>query len=235
MESVAFGWVGPSRARAVRAAARARLDAWRRGWLGEDTALELCATDSDGGAGTAWRRLSSGEGVAYVRAEVTDARALGQRLVGTVATRDAQLAERLGSRCLSDLLEALAGAPGVEQEGISPRLGRSRGVGVALECADVCLELHLDSALCDALVPRTRAPRTLARRSDAIGTLSADLNVVLDLGALKLGDVASLKPGDLLKSSVRVGSLVAVTRPDGSVVRTGQLAAANGHRAVTII
>jgi flagellar motor switch/type III secretory pathway protein FliN len=49
-----------------------------------------------------------------------------------------------------------------------------------------------------------------------------------------LARLSSLRPGDVLQTSVRVGGLVQLTAADGTVARVGQLVADGEHRAIRI-
>jgi hypothetical protein len=164
---------------------------------------------------------------------------LGGALAGCVATRDGGLATALGARALHELACALLGVDTVAiaagERSSRDLAARAAGLLVRVQVADVSLWLHADAALCSHWLPERRAsPRALVKRRDAIRPLDAQLVVSLPLGPLSLVDLSGLRPGDVLRTQVRVGGLVRLTSTDGTVARVGHLVANGENRAIRI-
>lgn len=231
-------WTGPTRRAALQREVERRLQGWASGWLRGDERPVLSAADPLP-ARLSWSVATAPSGELAVGLVHDGLEALGAALLGCTAAGAAGLAQGIGARALRDLARALLGEDDVQPAGgerspreLAPRAG---GLLLRLQLPGVSLWLHADAALCAHWAPRPApAARALVRRRDAIGPLAARLVVSLPLGPLALADVSGLRPGDVLRTQVRVGGLVRMTSDDGTVARVGHLAASGEHRAIRI-
>lgn len=233
-EVLPLRWLGRTRRARIEAALQPRIDTWARGWcraqpqLASDDALQ---PDMD------WSTASAGDGSIALGVAPCDWALLGAVLLGCPVDGAGPLAEAVAKRAVAELLEALSGSAATQNEGRSPAVlaPRAGGATFALEVSDVALSIHLDAKACADVVPAASAtPRALVSRREAVAPLSAPLQVTLPLGHLPLEHLAQLKPGDVLRTSIRVGGLVQLAADDGTIARTGHLVADGDHRAIRI-
>lgn len=238
-------WQGRRRSEQLRELIEERCATWRHAWaVASAPACELGVLQSDvpvlTRAGDRWFGASSGDGHLFVRLSGNSLAMLGGQLLGLDASGAAGLAEGVGRRAMTDLARTLANAgttpPRVELLDARPEAALSARHGVlslAWQSGAVRAELHFDAALCDALLPRatTGAP-PLSPRQDAVRGESLALDAVLDLGAAGLNDVLALRPGEVIKTAVRLDAPLQVRLPDGRRVFSGALLAEQGQRAL---
>jgi hypothetical protein len=191
-------------------------------------------------AGERWFDASVGAGHLYARMTGSSVTTLGGQLLGLDASGAAGLAEGIGRRAITDLLRGLAtvatATPRVDALDGRPETALSSRHGVlslTWSFGTVRAELHVDAVLCDALLPRaTGDAKPLASRRDAVQSESLALEAVLDLGTTGLHDVLALRPGEVIKTTVRLDTSLQVRLPDGRRVFSGALLADQGQRAL---
>lgn len=234
-------WLGPARKAELEQAFQSRLAAWNAQWIREDLRSELALAEfSDGDFDeSTWLSAVTSAGTLVIGCAPNALPRLGARLVGLGGDGGSALAPRIARRALEALARCLTGdattslvacdspAPSL----LVPRAGSLR---LWLSTEDLRLPLIADCALCDSTVPAARPAAALVRREDALGTSTASLELRLELGHADLIDISTLRPGEVLKTTTPVGSLLSLVNPDGSVVRTGHLAARQGRRAIRI-
>ena len=127
-------------------------------------------------------------------------------------------------------MTAVAGVPA--NADIGARFG---AIGVQVSVGTIRFELHFDSALCAALVPvRMPAGETLVARRDAVKTIDATFDAVLDLGTTPLAESLSFQPGEIIKTSIPLGAGLRLVSGDGDEILSGTLVAEDGHRALKV-
>jgi hypothetical protein len=229
-------WLGATRRAAVREVLDARLATWRHGWSRASSTPTL--RDAEAGIPSlTWHVTRTASGSAAVGVNAAEAE-LGAALLGCSAAGAGDLPQRIGLRALRGLAQALAGgAAEPSQETRSTREIEPRAGGAVFQCRidGQSIWIHVDASLCAVLAPVARStPRAIMPRRNAIAPLATDLGVTLSLGHVALARLSSLRPGDVLQTSVRVGGLVQLTAADGTVARVGQLVADGEHRAIRI-
>lgn len=234
-------WLGPARKAGLEQAFQSRLAAWNAQWVREDLRSELALAEfSDGDFDeSTWSSAASPTGTLVIGCAPNALPRLGARLVGLGGDGGSALAPRIAYRALEALAQCLTGhattpliacdSPGPSL--LAPRTGSLR---LWLSIEDLRVALIADCALCDSALPMARRDVALVRREDALGMSTASLELRLELGHADLIDISTLRPGEVLKTTIPVGSLLSLVNPDGSVVRTGHLAARQGRRAIRI-
>lgn len=238
-------WQGRRRSEQLRGVVEERCATWRQAWaVASAPGCDLASLQHDAPvltrAGEHWFDASTGDGHLYVRMTRNSVAMLGGQLLGLDASGAFDLADGIGRRAMTDLARGLATSgsetPRVDLLDSRPETTLSSRHGVlslAWQFGAVRAELHFDAALCDALLPRatTNAP-PLSKRQDAIRGESLVLDAVLDLGTAGLHDVLALRPGEVIKTAVRVDAPLQVRLPDGRRVFSGALLAEQGQRAL---
>jgi hypothetical protein len=166
--------------------------------------------------------------------------ALGAQLLGLDASGSAGLAEAIGRRAFADLARMVATTeatpPRVEVLDARPIAGlaaRNGTLQLAWSLGTARADLFADAALCEALLPSVRQPTpALASRNEAIASESITLDAVLDLGTAGLHDVLALRPGEVVKTRLRLDAPLHARLPDGRAAFSGALLAEQGQRAL---
>lgn len=242
MSIVPLRWLGNRRADALRDLLQARLAGWLTAWSGPGCDFVLEKEWPEAGRfdrGGRWHAVDlDGGRVALWLPDGVEAQ-FGARLPGVSAVGDAGLAAGVGRRALEDAARTLVGRPQARFEPCveawpEAMLDRRRG-GLMLRWSFVqsSIWIHLDANSCDLLVPaRTHARSRLDSRKDALGRSDVALEVVLDLGDAVLADLTQLRPGNVLRTTAPVDSVLKLVAPGGAVVATGSLAVQNERRAI---
>ena len=233
-------WQGPTRREALRSAVAGRLQQWVQEWAISPDGLEvqLCTDVTPAGA---WQRGSATGGAsALAGLGNTDVAQLGSLLANAPLRHaaDSGYARAVGTdalqalfACLMDDTQTLQPVTDLPEAALSERHG---WVALDVRWATFAFVLLLDPALCDRLVPPQRAPAVLTGRPAALGPSRATLTARLDLGSVDVALVSSLRPGDVLRTSVPLDALLALTAGDGPTVSTGRLAMLDQHKAITV-
>jgi len=242
MTVVPFRWQGRSRVEQLRALVATRSQEWLEQWASGSPALEVAAladaASVEARVSDRWYRIAGAHGALCVRATSTTLELLGCRLAGIVTPDSSGLAAGVGRRALADLLKALAGSG----EAMEDHVARPEDAALRARCGvagllwsleGIRIELYLDAELCEALHPVPRAAGTrLVARSEAILPGELALHAVLDLGSAALGDALVLRPGEIIKTSATLESVVSVRSQAGETLFSAVLVAADGHRAL---
>lgn len=242
-------WQGTGRIERMRALVEERANAWIAQWAapGAQPAIEVEALGGQRPEIAApeirWYALRDAGGTLTLRIAGATFEHLGCKLAGIVASDDAWMAAGIGQRALTDLaraffaasapasLSAVRGMPSADEIGL-----RHGALGVQIAIGTIRVELHFDAALCAALLPvgaTSAVPLTALR--EAVKPLDAMFEAVLDLGQNALADSLSLKPGEVLKTSIPVGAGIRIKAGDGTDIFSGTLVAEDGHRALRIV
>lgn len=249
MSVVPLRWQGAARTARLCAKVEERTRDWLAGWSlagGEGMQVEACAQVPRATRPEVWMARASG-GRLFVHGPAAFFELLGVRLAGVSSGFDAlqaldakTLAAGIGQRAFEDWMRAVIGTAvhveRVDRGEIGQALSEHHGA-VHLECTVQGLrcEIDLDAGLCDTLVPPERTPQgTLRPLRNALGTQTVTLDVVLDLGHAALADTLALAPGDIVKTTALLASVVRLQAVGGRTIATGALAAADAHRALRI-
>ncbi len=242
-------WQGASRIDRMRALVAERANTWIAQWAtpGAKLAIEV---ETLGGQrpeisvpDIRWYALRDTSGALTLRIAGATFEQLGCRLAGIVASDDVGMAAGIGERALTDLarvffaanapssLTAVQGMPAAEEIGL-----RYGALGMQIAIGPIRIELHFDTALCTALLPigPTAAGPLVARR-EAVKPLDATFEAVLDLGQAALADSLSLRPGEVLKTSIPISAGIRIKAGDGTDILSGTLVAEDGHRALKVV
>lgn len=236
-EVLPLGWLGATRRASVRATLDERLAVWMREWCGPEETAGLAAIET-AIPSLSWHVGTQKGGSVAVGVAPDSEPELGAALLGCSASGAGELPERIGIRALKALAQSLLGAAADVTRGTrTPREVEPRSGGAAFRCRieGVSIFVHVDAGLCALSRPAgSSRSGNLVSRVAAISPLTASLSVTLPLGHVPLARLASLRPGDVLHTSIRVGGLVHLAAPDGTVARVGLLAADGLHRAIRI-
>lgn len=248
MSVLPLRWQGASRIDALRMLVEQRVDEWLSHWFlavkAPGATVELIggprmeAVSSD----ARWYVLREGDAALHVRLGAGTIEHLGCRLVCIAVADDAGLAAGIGLRAVSALasslfgstvtrsLEPLNGTPGAADVGV-----RHGAVALQIAVGTLCFDLHASAALCARLSPAKAGQcSALVPRRDAIGPVDATLDAMLDLGQVSLADSLSLKPGEVLKTTIPVGADLRLLSPNGEEILAGTLVADGAHRALKL-
>lgn len=248
MHRLPLRWQPASRIAELHARVEERALGWSRQWFPEGRAPSIeVTTASDArpealGAGVRWYAIADGDARLTLRVADVALERLGCATAGTATPDQAGLAGGLGRRAVAALLRTLVpSAPAALGDALdappcgSDVLSRHGAVGFALSIGTVKCELHVNAALFDTLVPPPAVEHApLANRHAALGPTTASFDAVLELGEIALADSLSLKPGDVIRTSIAADAVIHLVAPGGRRVASGQLVADDGHRALRI-
>ena len=248
MATIPLRWLGASRRKALHAWVAARCAEWLRKWSAADDGLTLEIHELDEARAQGhpfdprWHLLREPTGALHVKASVAVFEAIGCRLVGAAEADACGIAAGVGRRAMIDLaaavlqspirsdFTALPGPPEAAQ--IGPRHG-AMGFRLALDATQV--ELYLDAAACDLIVPAA-APTgiALSARRSAIRPAMATFDIVLDLGQVPVLESIALKPGDIIKTTTPIDAVIHARTPRSRPIFAGALVASERHRAIRL-
>lgn len=247
MSVVPFRWQGKTRSEQIRLLVEARTKQWLAQWYaGSDKPVVKLADagyrPASSRVGERWCQLDTGRGSLSFRIS-NPAETWGSTLAGTRTADPAGLAAGIGARALQDLAQTLVGsAPDsvlstLDMRPLPEALEARCGV-VTLHWSleQLRLDVHLDAGLCDLLSPReARDAEALTPRTQAIGSQSVELSVVLDLGEVGVAEAMVLQPGQILTTGIALDSRIRVRSPDGGTIFSGVLVAENGRKALRCV
>lgn len=245
MATLPLRWQGRSRLARLRAEVEGRCARWLDEWSAAARdcaveALEESAPADPRGAGGHWQELRAGAATARFSLPGPAFELWGQRLLGADGEADG-LAEALGRRAFAALAQALLSAPQAAPARIErphPReLEPRHGVAaLALQLAGVRLRLYLDPAACDLLAPLPApAPATLSPRAGALAQATVELTATLDLGRGALGQALNLRPGEILKTGLRLDAPLQLRAAGDVPVLSATLTQHEGARALRVV
>lgn len=247
MEALPLRWQGVSRTESLRRIVLERAEEWIAQWSVPNarSALSVEALDAwrpDAvGVASGWYGLRDAAAAFAVRAGDRALERIGAAFAGTSVVDDCGLASGLGRRALEGFARALlpAGSAVWARLDAPPQAqdtgSRHGALGFALSIATTEIELRLNAALCDRLLPEPVVPRPpLVSRREAIAAVDATFDAVLDLGRVALVDSLAFAPGDVIRTSVPVGADLRLVADRGDEVLVGVLTAEEGHRALKV-
>ncbi len=247
MNVLPLRWQGASRAEALRALLDARVAEWASQWMTVSRASgvvvdALADQRPDAGGEGRWHALRDGDAILSMRVSPRAFEHLGCLLAGTTTADDAGLSAGLGQRALTGLMRSLFGAQApasmVAVDGVPAQAdidSRFGAFGMQLSIGTIRIELFVNAALCTRLVPPAQVAREpLVPRRAAIGPVDATLDAVLDLGQAELAETLSLKPGEVLKTSIPVSAGLRLVSSRGEDILGGTLVADGAYRALKV-
>ncbi len=234
-------WLPPQVAErpAVRGKAAEAVEVWRRKWF-VDLPLEIVRWDLVDGdlyaAPEAGGRVFGGAIGAHAGARaivrLIEA-AMDASLVDGTSEADRRVIDAVATEMVADLVATLGSGWGLDprQAAVPARAGvraaLGSGGGVMLW---VFLPMPVLMALGQASLPAPRAPvGALADRRRALGDQPVEIEAVLGGARLRLRDLASLAPGDVLVLDRKLGEPAALRhRESGRLVAHAELSDAEG-------
>jgi hypothetical protein len=248
MSVLPLRWQGATRIDGLRVLVEQRVDEWLSHWFVAGK-VPGAAVELIGGprveavsADARWYAIREGDAVLHVRLGASTIEHLGCRLVGIAVADDAGLAAGIGLRAVTALarslfgnavagsLEPLNGTPGATEVGV-----RHGAVAMQIAIGTLRFDLHASAALCARLMPaKTGQCSPLVPRRDAIGPVDATLDAMLDLGQVSLAESLSLKPGEVLKTTIPVGAGLRLVSAHGEEILAGTLVADGAYRALKL-
>lgn len=244
MSVIPLFWQGATRKHRFVELLKPRFEAWLLAWNANPGLSSGIETTDAGGSSLqaeAWYRFGAKiAGVVLKTNRDADVR-LGCALLGLRQSDSQGMAAGIGQRAICDLVCALlsAKADGVRMEASSrpdPAAIESRHGVIALDCivGKTTLRFHMDIDACRSLLPHDLpigTPKLISRRQ-AVLSARTRLRAVLDLGELTVQEGINLRPGEILKSGLRLDGPVRLETEQGRPVLTGVLKAIDGNRAV---
>jgi hypothetical protein len=244
MAILPFRWQTKHRAEQVRVLLASRAEQWCSEWSGHrslEVVVSVASPEQKESVRLGqWYALRTKEGVLHVNARSFAFGWLGCLLTNSRDENDSGIAQGVGRRALMDLIMVLSSGASDDQIvrlDLAPGrdvIGLNRGV-VHLRClmAGAQMDVYVDAALCNFLVPALpESKQALTPLQEAILPGEIDLDIVLDLGSASIEDTLTLKPGEVVKTSIRVDSIVHATFGDSHPVFSAKLVADGGHRAL---
>ncbi|QDH70139.1 hypothetical protein [Marilutibacter alkalisoli] len=241
MNVVALRWQGASRIERLRSLVEERARQWWGEWALDQSRVPAVTVSGDRPLvrdGGEWYGIDGSSGRLFLQLPSHAFERLGCLLLGLPEPDSAGIAFGVGRRAISAAVRVLAGAqdePRHLDHAPAPFFYAARhgAVSMTWKMDTIDLGVHLDDAMCRSLVPVTgHVAPALASRRTAILHEEVSLPVMLDLGRAGLAETLSLRPGEIVKSDVRLGAMVRVVADNGTVVLAGQLAADGDHRAI---
>jgi hypothetical protein len=237
-------WQGRRRSEELRLLLADRCGEWHQAWAVSNAPscdLELPGQEASAlaRAGESWLEARTAHGTLYLRIANGAQQALGAQLLRLDASGSAGLAESIGRRAFADLARVLASTestpPRVEALDARPAglAARNGTLQLAWVLGTARADLFAEASLCEALLPPVRQPApALTSRHDAIQSESITLDAVLDLGTAGLQDVLALRPGEVIKTRLRLDAPLHARLPDGRAAFSGALLAEQDQRAL---
>lgn len=239
-------WQSRSRLERVRAEVEGRCESWLGEWSAgaRDRSVQVADAADEGACAPAseqWQELRAGDACLRLRLPANAFAEWGRRLLDTREHEAAGLAEGIGRRAFAALAQGLLGVQGEMPVAIerpaSAELASRHGVA-ALQAlvAGVRIGLYFDARACDRLAPLP-APAAVALipRSAAIGAGEIALVATLDLGYSPLEQALSLRPGEIIKTGLRLDAPVRLRTPSGEPVLDATLIQRDGARALRVV
>lgn len=248
MNVLPLRWQGASRIDGLRLVVEQRVDEWLSLWFvagkAPGASVELIGGSrvEAVSADARWYAVRDGDAVLHLRLGANAIEHMGCRLASIAIADDAGLAAGIGLHAMSALarsffgsavtgsLVPLNGTPGIADVGL-----RHGAVAVQIAIGALNFDLHANAALCTRLLPaKSGSPSPLVPRRDAIGPVDATLDAMLDLGQVSLAESLSLKPGEVLKTTIPVGAGLRLVSAHGEEILAGTLVADGAHRALRL-
>lgn len=233
-----FGWIGTTRAQAVRA----RVATIAHGWLAEwrINAPEPLVTVDEPTTDLTWR-LTAGGSLAL--GSEPSLAALGAWLLGKPEAIDGTLPGLAGEAALTDFVARLTtarDAMSVATFPLASRLtdGSLGALSLVLAMDSVRMALRLDRSVVDRLAPIATSPRAeLASLHDAVDGARARVVAELDLGSIALSELHGMKPGDVLMTDASLDTLPRLRLSHGgsTAFASARLGERHGRRALCLV
>jgi len=233
-------WQGASRVALLRENLEVRAQSWARDWAGSrwdgfSVSARTSAPISDSGSRKTWL-LTSNDGAAMLISADDDAGCqLARSALGLAHGRDGRLAEAVGRRCVSALLESLWGGE------VSPTIGtaatvapyafssRQGGAGWHMEGLPGAFEVEVNGRWCSARLPQ----HSSSSRRKAIADLRVPVDASIELGTIELLDSLQLCVGEVLLTDVPQQPRVRLGTRSGEI-RTGRIVPEHRQRTVVL-
>ncbi|GEM_PF-1977576 len=240
-------WQGASRVALLRDNLEVRVQSWTRDWAGDrwdgfSVSARSPNPTSDPGSRKTWL-LSSDDGAAMLVSADGDAGCqLARSALGLAKGRGGRLAEAVGGRCVSALLESLWGGE------VSPAIGtaahvapdafasRQGGTGWRMEGLPGAFEVEVNGRWCSARLPQhasSRPSSNLTSRRKAIADLRVPVGASIELGTIELLDSLQLRVGEVLLTDVSPQPRVRLGTHSGEI-RTGRILPEHRQRTVVL-
>lgn len=238
MNVLPFRWHGRSRVEQIRATLYAAVGDWMQDWSVVRHEIEVDLSQHDrGNTPDAWWCTAGRD--AFVQVPPPGLARLGCLLAEVPMGEVQPFAESIGRRALADLLGGWLARPTLELvacempdvESLQPR---HSGLTLQLTLDSTTLVLHLTQGVCDALVaPQPPQAMALSARRDAVLASTLRLHATLELGSASIDAAATLRPGEIIKATAIVDSIVSVrAEQGGAVLFRGVLESIDGRKAL---
>lgn len=241
-------WQGRSRLERLRAELAGRCENWLDEWSASarDCRVELDletprAQSRSASMASHWQELRAGEACLRFALPAAAFELWGKRLLGTSEADATGLAEGVGRRAFAGLAQAIMGATEAQPARIerpsSQQLDSRHGVAaMVVTLAGVSMSLYLDAAVCDRLAPLTApAAVPLTRREAAVGAGEIAFLATLDLGQSALEQTLNLRPGEIIKTAMRLDAPLQLRAMSGDAVLSATLTHHDGARALRVV
>lgn len=224
-----------------------RVQSWARDWAGSrwdgsSVSARTSAPIVDSGSRKTWL-LSSDDGAAMLVSADSDAGCqLARSALGLGDGRGGCLAEAVGRRCVSALLESLWGGEVSPTTGVTatvtPHAFSSRKGGAAwrVEGLPGAFEVEANGHWCSACLPQhgsCRPSSNLTSRRRAIADLRVPVDASIELGTIELLDSLQLRVGEVLLTDVSQLPRVRLGTQSGEI-RTGRILPEHRQRTVIL-
>ena len=236
MAVLPFRWHGRTRVEGIRSRLEGATRAWLKDWSDAVVRCDVQVDEGDHANGMGdWVRTAD-RGVRLRQPPHATAR-LGCALAGVQDAGDPAFPEAIGRRAIAELVAAWLGtpvAPLVEDDGQqSIRQARHGVLRLKLTIDALAFEVHLASAVCDALATPAAPPAVeLCKRREALLASPVRLIATLDLGQTQADSAVTLRPGEILKAAAITDAVVELHAGNGAPVLRGLLDSRNGFKAL---
>lgn len=240
-------WQSRSRLQRVRAEVEGRCESWLGEWsvgahdrsvqVGDPADQEMRPPATGG----QWRELRAGDACLRLLLPANAFADWGRRLLDTSEHEAVGLAEAIGRRAFAALAQTLLGVPGgtpvaIERPAPAELASRHGVAALQVTVAGVRVCVYFDAGACDRLAPLPPPPAVaLVPRSAAIGAGEVALVATLDLGHSPLEQALSLRPGEIIKTGLRLDAPVRLRTPSGEPLLDATLTQRDGARALRVV
>lgn len=235
-------WRRPGQHQRLLVLMQRQLASWLGGWSLDQELLQLhCRDSADMLIGDAtWLQASGRTGSVWIGAPAGMLASLGGRLANAAEVDCLGLGGRIGDRAVRELLASLLERPIDEtcflscvQQPVAESEVRFGGFQFTLRGRNFAAEIVIDATLGDHWLPATPPMLSpLVARATALGKEPLNLDVVLDLGSITLGESRAIRVGDVLVSTTSLSSEFLLRLPDAGSVATGRLFRIGNRRAI---
>lgn len=242
-----IGWQGVSRANALGALLKGRLDHWRDGWLQEQwSEASVLRCDPLGmpemtASRCCWKMEVDGAAL-WFEADASTAMKLGSGALKLDGSADDSLAEAVGGSCFSSLCADLWGGTDTDAPVLSEPIDiKDKDPAHGALCFRIVdlpgsIWIIANRAWCQQQIPASKndgTPVPLTDRRVALGRTSVTVSATIDLGDIPLVESLGWTVGELLVTDVPRKPQVSLASGQGQI-GIGTLASHQGVRTVVI-